>query len=119
VSAAADDSDRRTTDIPSPAARAVPYRGGNVAEASMAVEVSKPEPIKRYDSPRPLFRGEHWAALGVGLLAWFFTRKHPSLSVRTLGTFVGATLVARAANGHRRMGSVMRWTPIGGGIKRR
>lgn len=79
---------------------------------------SKPEVIKRYDNPEPLFPGEHWVALGVGLAAWLATRKHPSLSVRTLGTFVGAALVARAASGRRRLGNIMRWTPVGGGIRR-
>lgn len=65
-----------------------------------------------------LFPGEHWVALGVGLAAWLVTRKHPSLSVRTLGTFVGAALVARAASGRRRLSNIMRWTPVGGGIRR-
>lgn len=80
---------------------------------------SKPEAIKRYDNPKPLFPGEHWVALGVGLAAWLATRRNPSLSVRTLGTFVGAALVARAASGRRRLGNIMRWTPVGGGIRRR
>jgi hypothetical protein len=80
---------------------------------------SQPDALKRFDKPKPFFPGEHWVALAGGIAAWFLTRTHPSLSVRTLGTFIGATLVARAANGHHRMGQVMRWTPIGGGIKRR
>ncbi|MBC5765855.1 hypothetical protein [Ramlibacter albus] len=79
----------------------------------------KPAAVKRYDKPRPFFPGEPWVALAAGVASWFFTRKHQSLSVRTLGTFVGATLVARAANGKQRLGQVMRWTPIGGGIRRR
>lgn len=80
---------------------------------------SKPESIQRYDDPRPMFPGEHWIALAAGLAAWLMTRKNPSLSIRTLGMFVGAALVARAAHGHRRLSSVMRWTPVGGGIRRR
>jgi hypothetical protein len=79
---------------------------------------AKPEAIERYDNPEPLFPGEHWVDLAGGIAAWLLTRKHPSLAVRTLGTFLGATLVARAAHGHRQMSSIMRWTPIGGGIKR-
>ena len=79
---------------------------------------AKPDTIKRFDNPRPLFPGEHLVDLAGGIAAWFLTRKHPSLAVRTLGTFLGATLVARAAHGHQRMSQVMRWTPIGGGIKR-
>lgn len=82
------------------------------------METSKPQAVQRYDNPRPLFPGEHWVALGVGLAAWLVTRKNPSLSIRTLGTFVGAALVARAAHGHRTMSNVMRWTPVGGGIRR-
>lgn len=82
------------------------------------LEIKKPEAIKRYDNPRPLFPGEHWAFLGLGVAAWLTTRKNPSLAMRTLGTFIAATLVARAAHGRQRMSSVMRWTPIGGGIRR-
>lgn len=78
----------------------------------------KPETLQRYDDPTPLFPGEHWLDLAGGIAAWLLTRKHPSLAVRTLGTFLGATLVARAAHGHHAMSQVMRWTPIGGGIKR-
>lgn len=79
---------------------------------------NKPEVVKRFDNPEPLFPGEHWVDLAGGIAAWLITRRHPSLAVRTLGVFIGATLVARAAHGHRRMSDVMRWTPIGGGIKR-
>lgn len=82
------------------------------------MDAKTPDTIQRFDNPRPLFPGEHWIDLAGGLAAWLLTRKHPSLAVRTLGTFLGATLVARAAHGHDRMGQVMRWTPIGGGIQR-
>jgi hypothetical protein len=82
------------------------------------LEIRKPEVIQRYDNPRSLFPGEHWVALGLGVMAWLATRKNPSLAMRTLGTFVAATLVARAAHGRHRMSNIMRWTPIGGGIKR-
>lgn len=77
----------------------------------------KPDAIKRYDNPRPLFPGEHWIALVGGIAAWLLTRRQRSLAVRTLGTFIGATLVARAAHGRRNL-RWMRWTPIGGGIRR-
>ena len=82
------------------------------------MDAKTPDTIQRFDNPRPLFPGEHWIDLAGGLAAWILTRKHPSLAVRTLGTFLGATLVARAAHGHDLMGQVMRWTPIGGGIQR-
>ena len=54
----------------------------------------KPDTIKRYDNPAPLFPGEHWVDLAGGIAAWLLTRKHPSLAVRTLGTFLGATFSA-------------------------
>lgn len=79
----------------------------------------KPEVIQRYDDPTPLFPGEHVVLLIGGVAAWLATRKHPSLAVRTLGTFCGAALVARAAHGRHTLSNVMRWTPIGGGIRRR
>ncbi|WP_041675012.1 hypothetical protein [Ramlibacter tataouinensis] len=82
------------------------------------MDTRKPAAIARFDNPRPLFPGEPWVALAAGIGAWLATRTHPSLAVRTLGVFVGATLVARGAHGHRRLGQVMRWTPVGGGIKR-
>ena len=82
------------------------------------MDVQKPDAIKRYDNPKPLFPGEHWADLAGGIACWLITKKHPSLAVRTLGVFLGATLVARAAHGHEMMSNIMRWTPIGGGIKR-
>lgn len=85
----------------------------------MALELEKPQPIRRYDNLRPMFPGEQWIALAGGVAAWLATRKNPSLAMRTLGTFIGAALVARAAHGRRRLSNVMRWTPIGGGIRRR
>src|SRR5689334_22634971 len=67
---------------------------------SQTLADAKPEALDRYDNPKPLFPGEHWVDLAGGIAAWLLTRKHPSLAVRTLGTFLGATLVARAAHGH-------------------
>ncbi len=84
----------------------------------MDLDIAKPQAVERFDDPRPLFPGEHWVELVLGVGAWWMTRKHPSLAVRTLGTFVGATLVARAAHARKPIGNVMRWTPIGGGIER-
>lgn len=86
--------------------------------SSLPTLPSPPESIERFDDPEPLFPGEHWVALAAGVAVWLALRKHPRLSVRTLGTFIAATLVARAAHGHRPMGEVLRWTPIGGGIRR-
>ncbi|MBL0422360.1 hypothetical protein JI739_18575 [Ramlibacter sp. AW1] len=82
------------------------------------MKAEQPEVLERIEDPRPLFPGEHWVDVALGLAAWLATRKHPSLAVRTLGVFIGATLVARGAHGHREISQVMRWTPVGGGIKR-
>ena len=82
------------------------------------MNASKPKAVRRFDNPRPLFPGEPWVALAAGVATWLATRKQPSLAVRTLGTFVGATLVARAAHGRRRLSATLRWTPLGGGIRR-
>ena len=82
------------------------------------MKTNKPAVIQRIDNPKPLFPGEHWVELVGGIAAWLITRRHPSLAVRTLGVFVGASLVARAAHGRQTMSNVLRWTPIGGGIKR-
>jgi hypothetical protein len=80
---------------------------------------STPDPVQRYDNPRPFFPGEHWVDIGLGVTAWWFTRKNPSLAVRTLGTFVAAALVARGAHGRKAVSQVLKWTPLGGGIRRR
>jgi hypothetical protein len=77
-----------------------------------------PDPVQRYDNPRPFFPGEHWVDLGLGFSAWFFTRRNPSLAVRTLGTFAAAALVARGSHGRNLVSKVLRWTPVGGGIRR-
>jgi hypothetical protein len=74
--------------------------------------------IQRFDNPQPLFPGERWVDLAVGVGAWLATRKNPSLAIRTLGTFIAATLVARASHGHKVMSKTLKLTPIGGGIKR-
>lgn len=79
---------------------------------------STPDPVQRFDNPKPLFPGERWVDLGVAIGSWLATRKNASLAIRTLGTFVAATLVARAAHGHKKLSMAMKFTPIGGGIKR-
>jgi hypothetical protein len=77
-----------------------------------------PDAVQRFDDPHPFFPGEHWVDLAVGFTAWWLTRKNPSLAIRTLGTFIAATVVARGAHGHKATSQVLRWTPVGGGIKR-
>jgi hypothetical protein len=75
--------------------------------------------IRRYDQRRPGFPGEHWLVLAAGVGVWLATRRHPSVLVKTLGTLGAAALAARAASGREGLGKVLRWTPLGGGIRRR
>lgn len=82
------------------------------------MNTDKPDSVKRFDNPKPLFPGEHWVDLAAGLAVWLATKKNESLAIRSLGMFIAATLVARAAHGHGTMGAVMKWTPVGGGIER-
>lgn len=82
------------------------------------MNTDKPDSVKRFDNPKPLFPGEHWVDLAAGLAVWMATKKNESLAIRSLGMFLAATLVARAAHGHGTMSAVMKWTPVGGGIER-
>jgi hypothetical protein len=74
--------------------------------------------IKQFDAQREGFPGEHWVVLAAGIGAWLATRRHPSLIVRTLGTLAGTALVARAASGREGLSKVLRYTPVGSGIRR-
>jgi uncharacterized membrane protein len=76
------------------------------------------EKIVELDEQREGFPGEHWIVLAAGIAAWWLTRKHPSMVVRTLGTLAGTALVARAATGREGLSNVLRYTPVGSGIRR-
>lgn len=74
--------------------------------------------IQRYDEAREGVPGEHWMVLALGMGAWLATRRHPSLMVRTLGLMAGTALVGRAASGRDGVARVLRYLPVGGGIRR-
>ena len=74
--------------------------------------------IENYDDARPGVPGEHFVVLGAGLGAWLLTRRHPSLLVRTLGLMAGTALVGRAASGRDGVSKLLRYLPVGGGIRR-
>lgn len=74
--------------------------------------------IKNYDDARPGVPGEHFLVLGAGLGAWLLTRRHPSLLVRTLGLMAGTALVGRAASGRDGASKLLRYLPVGSGIRR-
>ena len=75
--------------------------------------------IKAYDDARPGFPGEHWIVLGAGIGLWLASRRHPSVVVQTLGALGATALAARAASGREGLSKVLRYTPLGGGIRRR
>lgn len=74
--------------------------------------------IKNYDDAREGVPGEHWMVLGAGLASWLLTRRHPSMMVRTLGLIAGTALVGRAASGRDGVSKVLRYLPVGSGIRR-
>ena len=74
--------------------------------------------IKDFDAARPGFPGEHWLVLGAGLGVWLWTSRHPSPLVKALGLMAGTALVGRAASGRDGIVKVLRYLPVGSGIKR-
>ena len=74
--------------------------------------------IRRWDEQRPGVAGEHLIVLALGVGAWLATRRHPSVVVKSLGALAGTLLVARAASGREGLSKVLRYTPLGAGIRR-
>jgi hypothetical protein len=74
--------------------------------------------IKAADDAREGIPGEHLVVLGAGLAAWLLTRRNPSFMVRTLGMVAGTALVGRAASGRDGLAKVLRYLPVGQGIRR-
>ncbi len=62
-------------------------------------ETSTLQKIKRLDEQRPGFPGEHWLALGAGLLLMSRAGRSRSLLGRMAGRAAGAALIGRAASG--------------------
>jgi hypothetical protein len=74
--------------------------------------------IKDFDDARPGFPGEHWLVLGAGLGVWLLTARHPSPVVKALGLLAGTVLVGRAASGRDGVVKLLRYLPVGSGIRR-
>ena len=55
--------------------------------------------LKRMDAQRQGFPGEHWLALGAGLLLLSRAGKSRSMLGRLAGRAAGAALIGRAASG--------------------
>jgi hypothetical protein len=80
-------------------------------------EPSTLEKIKAADEAREGFPGEHWLVLGLGIAVWHFTRHNRNWVVRTTGAFAASAMVARAASGRDGLSKVLRFTPLGRGIR--
>ena len=52
-----------------------------------------------FDESRSATLGEHLFALGMGLAAWWLTRRHSSFIARAIGLGVGGALIGRSASG--------------------
>lgn len=61
--------------------------------------VETAQEIKRMDDRRPGFPGEHWLALGAGILLLVYASRHGSPLVRSLTTTLGTAFIGRAAAG--------------------
>ena len=69
--------------------------------------------LKQFDDARPGVPGEHLFALGVGLGAWWLTRRHSSFIVRSIGIAVATAMVGRAASGRDGISRILRLLPVG------
>ena len=69
--------------------------------------------LKQFDNARPGVPGEHLFALGVGLGAWWLTRRHPSFIVRSAGIGVATAMIGRAASGRDGISRILRLLPVG------
>lgn len=87
-------------------------------DTAMTDVVTTLKKIKQYDDSRAGLPGEHWVVLGAGVGLWLATRRHPSVLVQTLGALGAAALAARAASGRDGLSKVLRYTPLGAGIRR-
>ena len=62
----------------------------------------KLQDLKKWDNRRPSFPGEHWLALGAGMLVMRSAGKSRSFLGRMAGRALGAALMARGATGRDR-----------------
>ena len=76
------------------------------------------EEIKQYDEQRPGIPGEHLLTLAAGLGLWMLTRRSPSFLLRSAGLAAGTALVGRAASGRDGLRKVLRFLPVGRGLRR-
>ena len=70
-----------------------------------------------FDESRSAIPSEHLFALGMGLAAWWLTRRHFSFIARSIGLGVGAALITRAANGRDGVSKIARMLPFGRSVQ--
>ncbi len=75
--------------------------------------------LKQRDEARDGFPGEHWFVLAAGLGVWYLSAKHPSAVVKLAGITAATALIGRAASGRDGLAKVLRYTPVGGALRRR
>ena len=61
--------------------------------------------------------GKHWLTLGAGLAAWWLTRRHPSMLIRTAGMMAGTALAGRAASGRGGIAKALYYLPFVRGFR--
>ncbi len=74
--------------------------------------------LKQYDENRVGIPGEHWIVLAAGLAVWYLTARSPSTTVKIAGMAAATALVGRAASGRNGLAKLLRYTPVGGAVRR-
>ncbi len=75
--------------------------------------------LKQHDEARDGFPGEHWIVLAAGLGVWYLSAKAPSAVVKLIGMAAATALIGRAASGRDGLAKLLRYTPVGGALRRR
>jgi len=108
---------QQPTDLTPTLAEASPPQPLEQAPPEVREEGSALQKIKAADAARDGLPGEHWLVLALGIAVWQFTRRHRYWAVRTAGGLAASALVARAASGREGLSKVLRYTPLGRGIR--
>ncbi|MEO7938312.1 MAG: hypothetical protein ABIR55_06785 [Burkholderiaceae bacterium] len=74
---------------------------------------------KQYDETREGLPGEHWMVLTAGLGLWYLSAKQPSALVKLIGMAAATALIGRAASGRDGLSKLLRYTPVGGALRKK
>lgn len=74
--------------------------------------------LKQYDDARDDFPGEHWIVLTAGLGLWYLSTKSRSALLELVGMAAATALIGRAASGRNGLAKLLRYTPVGGALRR-